>query len=79
MAAGTKTSTSFSLTPAVSWSPEACITVYYLQSDGDIVSDTVHVAIDQLNHVLLFFSPLHYILIVAQSGNPLFTVPRLLC
>lgn len=79
MAAGTKTSASFSLTPAVSWSPEARVTVYYIQSDGDIVSDTVHVPIDQLNHVLSFISPLHYILIGAQSGNALFTVPELLC
>lgn len=47
VAAGTKNSSSFSLTPTLSWLPEACITVYCILSDGEVTSDTVHVP---LNH-----------------------------
>lgn len=50
--AGTKTSSSFSLTPTVSWSPEACVTVYCILSDGEVTSDTVHIPINQHNYVL---------------------------
>ncbi|CAB1330744.1 unnamed protein product, partial [Coregonus sp. 'balchen'] len=45
VAAGTATSPSFSLTPAVSWSPEACITVYCVLPDGEIINDAMHVFI----------------------------------
>ncbi|XP_050934300.1 LOW QUALITY PROTEIN: CD109 antigen-like [Lates calcarifer] len=40
VAAGTKNSSSFSLTPTLSWLPEACITVYCILSDGEVTSDT---------------------------------------
>ncbi|XP_053290845.1 CD109 antigen [Pleuronectes platessa] len=56
LAAGTKNSSSFSLTPALAWSPEACITVYCLLSDGEVVSDTAHVPISQHSHVSLKWS-----------------------
>lgn len=55
MAAGTKNSSSFSLTPTLSWSPEACVTVYCVHPDGELISDTVHVATDQPNPVLFHF------------------------
>ncbi|XP_051246774.1 CD109 antigen-like [Dicentrarchus labrax] len=47
VAAGTKTSSSFSLTPTVSWSPEACVTVYCILSDGEVTSDTAYIPINQ--------------------------------
>lgn len=52
VAAGTKTSSSFSLTPTVSWSPEACVTVYCILSDGEVTMDTAHIPINQHNYVL---------------------------
>ncbi|CDQ69896.1 unnamed protein product [Oncorhynchus mykiss] len=45
VAAGTATSPSFSLSPAVSWSPEACITVFCVLPDGEIINDSMHVFI----------------------------------
>ncbi|XP_038864758.1 CD109 antigen-like [Salvelinus namaycush] len=45
VAAGTATSPSFSLTPAVSWSPEACITVFCVLPDGEIINESMHVFI----------------------------------
>lgn len=54
LAAGTQTSSTFSLMPTLSWSPEACVTVYSILSDGEVVSDTAHIAIDQHGNV-----PLH--------------------
>nr|XP_023850526.1 CD109 antigen-like [Salvelinus alpinus] len=45
VAAGTATSPSFSLTPAVSWSPETCITVFCVLPDGEIINDSMHVFI----------------------------------
>lgn len=56
MAAGTENSSSFSLMPTLSWSPEACVTVYCVQPDGELISDTVHVATDQPNPVLYLLS-----------------------
>ncbi|KAM9341256.1 CD109 antigen [Symphorus nematophorus] len=56
LAAGTKTSSSFSLTPTVSWSPEACVRVYCILSDGEVTSDTVHIPINQHNNVSLNWS-----------------------
>lgn len=52
LTAGTKTSSTFSLTPTLSWSPEACVTVYSILPDGEVVRDTAHVAIDQHGNVL---------------------------
>ncbi|XP_070698418.1 CD109 antigen-like [Pempheris klunzingeri] len=56
VAAGTENSSSFSLTPTVSWSPEACVTVYCILSDGEVTSDTVHIPINQHNQVSLTWS-----------------------
>ncbi|XP_068436630.1 CD109 antigen [Clinocottus analis] len=50
VAAGTKTSSSFSLIPTVSWSPEACVTVYCILSDGEVAMDTAHIPINQHNY-----------------------------
>ncbi|KAM6912159.1 CD109 antigen [Xenentodon cancila] len=56
VAAGTKNSSSFSLTPALSWSPQACVTVYCILSDGELVSDTVHIPLHSRNLVTLNWS-----------------------
>ncbi|XP_041810122.1 CD109 antigen-like [Chelmon rostratus] len=56
VAAGTETSSSFSLTPAVSWSPEACVTVYCILSDGEVTSDTADIPINQHHYVSLNWS-----------------------
>lgn len=52
VSAGTKTSSSFSLTPTLSWSPEACVTVYCILSDGEVISDAAHLPISQHDYVL---------------------------
>ncbi|KAG8013590.1 hypothetical protein GBF38_022041, partial [Nibea albiflora] len=54
--AGTKMSSSFSLTPTVSWSPEACVTVYCIFPDGEVTSDTARIPINQHNYVSLKWS-----------------------
>lgn len=66
VSAGTKTSSSFSLTPTLSWSPEACVTVYCVLSDGEVISDAAPVPISQHNYVLELgvFSVYSVILIV---------------
>ncbi|XP_023207936.1 CD109 antigen-like [Xiphophorus maculatus] len=57
VAAGTKNfSSSVTLTPELSWYPEACVTVYYNHSDGEITSDTAYISIHQYNHVTLNWS-----------------------
>uniref|UniRef100_A0A8C8E393 CD109 antigen n=1 Tax=Oryzias sinensis TaxID=183150 RepID=A0A8C8E393_9TELE len=56
VAAGTKNSSSFSLTPDLSWSPQACITVYCLLSDGELISDSVFIPIQKHNLVTLNWS-----------------------
>ncbi|XP_076605206.1 CD109 antigen-like [Chaetodon auriga] len=56
VAAGTKTSSSFSLIPTLSWSPEACVTVYYIHADGEVTSDTAHIPINRHNEVSLNWS-----------------------
>ncbi|XP_071394440.1 CD109 antigen-like, partial [Centroberyx affinis] len=56
VAAGTKNSSSFSLAPTMSWSPEACITVYCVLPDGEVTSDTAHLPIQQHNYVSLNWS-----------------------
>ncbi|XP_075883602.1 CD109 antigen-like [Nelusetta ayraudi] len=56
LAAGTKTSSTFSLMPALSWCPESCVTVYTILSDGEVVSDTAHIPIDQHGNVSLDWS-----------------------
>ncbi|XP_047466391.1 CD109 antigen-like [Mugil cephalus] len=56
VAAGTKNSSSFSLTPTSSWYPEACVTVYCLFSQGEVDTDMVHIPINQHNNVQLKWS-----------------------
>ncbi|XP_061599290.1 CD109 antigen [Cololabis saira] len=56
VAAGTKNSSTFSVTPAPSWSPQACVTVYCILSDGELVSDTVHIPLHPRNLVTLNWS-----------------------
>uniref|UniRef100_A0A3Q3LTU4 CD109 molecule n=1 Tax=Mastacembelus armatus TaxID=205130 RepID=A0A3Q3LTU4_9TELE len=56
VAAGTKNSSFFSLTPRVSWSPKACVTVYSVLPDGEVTSDTAHITINQHNYVSLNWS-----------------------
>lgn len=55
LAAGTMNSSSFSLTPTLSWSPEAWVTVYCVRADGELISDTAHVPTGQPNQVLCLF------------------------
>ncbi|XP_054470350.1 CD109 antigen-like [Anoplopoma fimbria] len=50
VSAGTKTSSPFTLTPTLSWSPEACVTVYCILSDGEVTMDTAHIPINQHNY-----------------------------
>ncbi|KAL0969280.1 hypothetical protein UPYG_G00224960 [Umbra pygmaea] len=45
VSAGTANPSSFSVTPAVSWSPEVCIIVYCVQRDGEFINDAMHVFI----------------------------------
>jgi len=52
VAAGTQNASSFSLTPTVSWSPLACVTVYCILPDGEVAMDTAHIHINQHNYVL---------------------------
>ncbi|XP_039458944.1 CD109 antigen-like [Oreochromis aureus] len=56
VAAGTQNSSSFSLTPALSWAPAACVTVYCILSDGEIISDTAQISISQDSYVSLNWS-----------------------
>ncbi|CAL8299406.1 unnamed protein product [Boreogadus saida] len=52
--AGTQlASSSLWLTPMVSWFPEVCVTVYCVLPDGEVISDTLLVPIQQPNHVSL--------------------------
>lgn len=51
VAAGTRNSSSFSLTPALSWAPAACVTVYCILSDGEIISDAAQISISQDSYV----------------------------
>ncbi|KAG7226235.1 hypothetical protein INR49_002985, partial [Caranx melampygus] len=54
--AGTKNSSFFSLTPTLTWSPEAFVTVYCVLSNGEVTHDTVHISITQHNNVSLKWS-----------------------
>jgi hypothetical protein len=55
--AGTQVaSSSLWLTPMVSWFPEVCLTVYCVLPDGEVISDTLLVPIQQPNHVTASFT-----------------------
>uniref|UniRef100_A0A8C5L2I2 CD109 antigen n=1 Tax=Jaculus jaculus TaxID=51337 RepID=A0A8C5L2I2_JACJA len=61
VAVGKQNSTTFSLTPENSWAPKACLIVYYVADDGEIISDGLKISI-QLNfknQIKLFWSKNH--------------------
>ncbi|XP_074093432.1 CD109 antigen isoform X2 [Macrotis lagotis] len=45
VAVGKKNSSTFSLTPENSWAPKACIIVYYVGDDGEIINDVLKVPV----------------------------------
>ncbi|XP_042565902.1 CD109 antigen [Clupea harengus] len=47
LSAGTESSSSFSLTPDESWAPEACVVVYCVRPDGEIINDALRVPVHQ--------------------------------
>ncbi|KAG7460634.1 hypothetical protein MATL_G00200810 [Megalops atlanticus] len=58
VAAGRKSSASFSLTPEESWAPLACVVVYIVFPDGEIANDAIRIPIVQVlkNSVSLSWS-----------------------
>uniref|UniRef100_A0A8C9CJG6 CD109 antigen n=1 Tax=Phocoena sinus TaxID=42100 RepID=A0A8C9CJG6_PHOSS len=48
----------FSLTPENSWAPKACIIVYYIEDDGEIINDVLKVPVQLVfkNKIQLFWS-----------------------
>uniref|UniRef100_A0A3Q3F453 CD109 molecule n=1 Tax=Labrus bergylta TaxID=56723 RepID=A0A3Q3F453_9LABR len=69
VAAGTKNSLVFSLTPTLSWYPEAFVTVYSILSDGEVTSDTARVPVNQHNHVTQFGVSISWSSVRAQPGE----------
>ena len=45
VAVGKQNSTTFSLTPENSWAPKACIIVYYIEDDGEIINDVLKIPV----------------------------------
>ncbi|MGH0123282.1 UNVERIFIED_CONTAM: hypothetical protein FKN15_021022 [Acipenser sinensis] len=58
VAVGTETSASFLVTPTDSWSPAACMIVYYVRDDGEVVNDFLELSIGSIfkNKVSLSWS-----------------------
>uniref|UniRef100_A0A0P6J8B7 CD109 antigen n=1 Tax=Heterocephalus glaber TaxID=10181 RepID=A0A0P6J8B7_HETGA len=58
VAVGKQTSTTFSLTPENSWAPKACIIVYYVENDGEIINDVLKIPVQLAfnNEIKLFWS-----------------------
>uniref|UniRef100_H0VAE7 CD109 antigen n=1 Tax=Cavia porcellus TaxID=10141 RepID=H0VAE7_CAVPO len=58
VAVGKQSSTTFSLTPENSWAPKACIIVYYVENDGEIINDVLKIPVQLVfkNEVKLFWS-----------------------
>ncbi|XP_007166705.2 CD109 antigen isoform X2 [Balaenoptera acutorostrata] len=58
VAVGKQNSTTFSLTPENSWAPKACIIVYYIEDDGEIINDVLKVPVQLVfkNKIQLFWS-----------------------
>lgn len=58
LSAGTESSSSFSLTPDESWAPEACVVVYCVRPDGEIINDALRVPVHQAlrNTVMALYS-----------------------
>ncbi|XP_029801089.1 CD109 antigen [Suricata suricatta] len=61
VAVGKQNSMTFSLTPENSWAPKACIIVYYIEDDGEIINDVlkIHVQLVFKNEIKLFWSKAH--------------------
>lgn len=45
MAVGKQNSKTFSLIPEASWAPKACIIVYYVADDGEIINDVLKIPV----------------------------------
>ncbi|MGH0137708.1 UNVERIFIED_CONTAM: hypothetical protein FKN15_036571 [Acipenser sinensis] len=58
VAVGTETSASFLVTPTDSWAPTACMIVYYVRDDGEVVNDFLELSISSVfkNKVSLSWS-----------------------
>lgn len=58
VAVGKQNSTTFSLTPENSWAPKACIIVYYIEDDGEIINDVLKIPVQLVfkNKINLFWS-----------------------
>ncbi|XP_048210448.1 CD109 antigen-like [Perognathus longimembris pacificus] len=58
VAVGKQNSTTFSLTPEHSWAPKACIIVYYVEDDGEIINDVLKIPVQLVfkNKIKLFWS-----------------------
>lgn len=58
VAVGKQSSRTFSLTPEASWAPKACIIVYYIEQDGEVISDIlkIPVQLDFKNKIKLSWS-----------------------
>ncbi|XP_012890744.1 PREDICTED: CD109 antigen [Dipodomys ordii] len=58
VAVGKQNSTTFSLTPELSWAPKACIIVYYVEDDGEIINDVLKIPVQLVfkNKIKLFWS-----------------------
>ncbi|KAF3831706.1 hypothetical protein GH733_000518 [Mirounga leonina] len=61
VAVGKQNSTTFSLTPENSWAPKACIIVYYIEDDGEIINDVLKIPVQLVfkNKIKLFWSKAH--------------------
>ncbi|XP_006835854.1 PREDICTED: CD109 antigen [Chrysochloris asiatica] len=58
VAIGKQKSATFSLTPENSWAPKACIIVYYIEDDGQVINDVlkIPVQLDLKNKIALYWS-----------------------
>ncbi|XP_069345169.1 CD109 antigen [Eulemur rufifrons] len=58
VAVGKQNSTAFSLTPENSWAPKACIIVYYVEDNGEIINDVLKIPVQLVfeNKIKLFWS-----------------------
>ncbi|DAA26395.1 TPA: thiolester containing protein II-like [Bos taurus] len=58
VAVGKQNSTTFSLIPENSWAPKACIIVYYIEDDGEIINDVLKIPVQLVfkNKIQLFWS-----------------------
>ncbi|EGW06594.1 CD109 antigen isoform X1 [Cricetulus griseus] len=58
VAVGKQNSKTFSLIPEASWAPKACIIVYYVADDGEIINDVLKIPVQFVfkNKIKLFWS-----------------------